>query len=65
MSGDGFSYMLRIPEEWRPRIEEIKARIEKNRPPEVLSVSTALVLRTALRVGVRHLRMKYGESNNA
>lgn len=56
-------YTVRFPIEWESRIAELQKVMDSERPADVLSVSTASVIRQAFKIGIDTLVKKYGVSD--
>lgn len=56
-------YTVRFPIEWEARIAELQKVMDSEKPADVLSVSTASVIRQAFKIGIDTLVKKYGVSD--
>jgi hypothetical protein len=56
-------YTVRFPIEWETRIAELQKVMDSEKPADVLSVSTASVIRQAFKIGIDTLVKKYGVSD--
>lgn len=56
-------YTVRFPIEWETRIADLQKAMDSEKPADVLSVSTASVIRQAFKIGIDTLVKKYGVSD--
>ena len=54
-------YTVRFPIEWEQRISDLQKLMDTDRPPDVLRVSTASVIRQAFKIGLDTLSKKHEE----